>query len=332
MTGRNDDWFAKIAAAQPLLTREQEGALGFQIEAGVLAQERLNTRPDLPASDADALRLLVGQGDKARERFILANVKLARHWASRRWHTGSVGTLTLDDLTSEGMRAIVHAVEMFDHTLGNKFSTYATFWIRQNIARAVAKSLRLTFTVNDMRRVQDYLLWRDQFTATHFITPTLVEVREGMGLTTRAAMDVITMVKHTGRMSSLDAPLTGEGDFRLADTIVSTDPGPEQAAMRGVDHDLLVAALACLSARERAVVVARTGWDGDEPQSAAEAAATFGVSTTRVRAVTHSAMLKLRDALTHPGANIASMNATGSVRLPSATITCTIDLTGARAA
>ena len=326
----DDEWFSRLAHAEPLLTREQEGELGFQIEAGVLAQERLNGHTALNTDDIHALRLLVTEGDKARERFILANVRIARFWALRRWRTGSVGTLSLDDLTSEGMRAVVHATEMFDHTLGIKFSTYSTNWIRQHQARAVGKSLRMTFRDNDMRQLQEYLIWRDEFTTVNSIRPTLDDVRAGMGLTRRAALDLLTMVS-AGYMTSLDQPLATDEDFRLADTLADAAPGPEATAMRNADHDMLVEALACLTARERSVVIARTGWDGDTPMTAEQAADTFGVPLAQVRAVTTTAMTKLRAALTGPGRNTPAQ-ITPVLTFPASTVTCTIDLTNTRAA
>jgi len=265
MTGHHydDDRFTALAAGEPLLTREQEGELGFQIEAGELASERLNSGARLTESEVGALHLLVSEGTRARERFILANVRLARYWAMRRWRGGSVGTLSLDDLTSEGMRAVVHAVDLFDYTRGVKFSTYASYWVRQHQGLAVAKSLRLTFSENDMRRVREYLAWRDEFTATNFVAPTLDEVRAGMGLTARAAADVRTMA-NAGYTRSLDEPL-GAGRQGLGDMIASPTPGPEAAAMANSEHARLADSLARLTARERAVVVARTGWDGWRP-------------------------------------------------------------------
>ncbi|MGV8845824.1 sigma-70 family RNA polymerase sigma factor [Tessaracoccus sp.] len=332
----HDHWFTQLAQQEKLLTREQEVELAVQIEAGVLAQDRLNTSDSLTAGDTAALHLLVDQGATARERFVLANVRLARHWAGRRFRAGSVGTLDLDDLTSEGIRAVVHAVEMFDHTVGVKFSTYASFWIRQYQARAVAKSLRLTFTIDDLKRVQEYLIWSDEFKATQFVTPTLADVRTGMGLTARAATDIMTMVNFTGTMKSLDSPVQPGEHAQYGDLLASHDPGPEQVAMTNADHDILASALGCLTARERAVVTARTGWDGDAPMGAGQVAHQFGVSILQVRVVTRTAMAKLRAELTgtHQAnrANRATRPNLTAVDPHVLLVTMTTDLSSCRAA
>lgn len=251
----NDDGFAlflRRIGRTPLLTAAEERALAYRCERGDLV---------------------------AKDRMIEANLRLVVHVAKRFQKENS--PLTLPDLVQEGMLGLIRAVEKFDPRTGNRFSTYATIWIRQAIGRAVAeksREIRVPVSVDQRLRALDKLTARlghepDVFEAARLLEWTVDEVER-----VRAA-------KHT--VVSLDAPV-GDTDLRLGALI------PAAAVTEDVDYGALTALLSSLHRDERRVISLRYGLDGGEPQTRAATALLLRLDRKRVRILEERGLRKLR--------------------------------------
>ncbi len=280
----------------PLLTAHDEVELAKAIEAGLFAQEMLHGSCQLsaPASDqptADELMTIADDGMRARQRLIEANLRLVVSIAKRYIGRGMVFL----DLIQEGNLGLIRAVEKFDYTKGYKFSTYATWWIRQAITRAIADQARtiripvhMVETINKMARVQRQLhqdLGRE---------PTPAEVAIEMGM----APDRVAEIQRIAQEPvSLQAPI-GEEDSDLGDFIEDADAVvPIEAAAFMMLQDQLEQVLDTLSPREQRVIQLRFGLIDGHPRTLEEVGRDFGVTRERIRQIESKTLIKLR----HPG-------------------------------
>ena len=279
----------------PLLTGREEVALAQQIERGAAAAEQLadlaasGELESLDVSEHRQLTRLVRKGEDAKAELTQANLRLVVSIAKRYSGRG----LQLLDLVQEGNFGLMRAVEKFDWTKGFKFSTYATWWIRQSITRAIADQARtiripvhMVEAINRLHRIQREMaqqLERD---------PTVEELAVRSDLT---AERVREMLRISQDPLSLDQPYGDEGDAAYGDFIEDTAAdAPADMAARMMLHVALEDALDELSDRERALVRMRFGLDDGQPRTLEEVGRQFGVTRERVRQIEMKTLTKLR--------------------------------------
>ena len=277
------------AAATPLLTAEQEQALGRQVQAGRLAAEQLR-RPDLAAEERTRLERVVAAGEAARRRFVEANQRLVVSVARRYRGRG----LDLEDLVQEGNLGLLRAIERFDPERGLKFSTYALWWIRQAIQRALddrGRLIRLPSHAAD----EAARLWRmaDRLAAELGGEPDAGEAARAAGLEQARAVE---LARATLRPVSLDAVIDGD-DLALGDLLASNLEEPDDALERLAVADLVRHGLAELPERTRRVLELRFGLADGPPLTLGEIGRELGVSRERVRQLEADGLRRLRLAL-----------------------------------
>jgi RNA polymerase primary sigma factor len=278
----------------PLLTAQDEVELAKAIEAGLFAQEMLQGGCPKAVGDGPTvgeLDIIADEGTLARQRLIEANLRLVVSIAKRYIGRGMVFL----DLIQEGNLGLIRAVEKFDYTKGYKFSTYATWWIRQAITRAIADQARtiripvhMVETINKMARVQRQLhqdLGRE---------PTPAEVAIEMGMPADRVAEIQRIAQEP---VSLQAPI-GEEDSDLGDFIEDADAVvPIEAAAFMMLQDQLGQVLDTLSPREQRVIQLRFGLIDGHPRTLEEVGRDFGVTRERIRQIESKTLIKLR----HPG-------------------------------
>ena len=262
--------------------------LSKAIEAGLFAAERL-AEPGLPAATRRDLEALQGLGVAAKQRLVEANLRLVVSIAKR--YVGR-GMLFLD-LIQEGNLGLIRAVEKFDYTKGFKFSTYATWWIRQAITRAIADQARtiripvhMVETINKVVRLQRQLhqsLGRE---------PTAQELGRELDLPPHRVQQIQKLAQEP---VSLDTPIGEAEDSRLGDFIEDVDAvRPGEAASFLLLQEQLAAVLHDLSERERQVIELRFGLADGRPCTLEEVGQKFGVTRERIRQIESKTLLKLR--------------------------------------
>ncbi|MFC1441517.1 RNA polymerase sigma factor [Streptacidiphilus sp. N1-10] len=275
----------------PLLTAVDEVELARQVEAGLFAEEYLNARPGLDddrlVGDLDRLIVL---GRIAKRRLIEANLRLVVSVAKRYVGRG----LTMLDLVQEGNLGLIRAVEKFDYARGYKFSTYATWWIRQAMSRALADQARtirvpvhVVELINRVVRVQRRLLQE------RGSEPTPAEVAAVLELPAERVVEVLRLAQEP---VSLHAPVGEEDDVALGDLIEDGDAtSPVESAAFILLRQHLEAVLSTLGERERRVVQLRYGLIDGRPRTLEEIGRMFGVTRERIRQIESKTLNKLRD-------------------------------------
>jgi RNA polymerase sigma factor (sigma-70 family) len=275
--------------AHPLLTSADEEALGRSLDAGRAAVVELDATPRPGPRRRAELEEALAEAAEARRRFIQANLRLVVSVARRYESSG----LALLDLIQEGNLGLMRAVEKFDHRRGFKFSTYATWWIRQAIGRAIAESSRTIRVPAHVR--ENYALIdasTERLAAALDRPPTPAEIARDTGLTEER---VELVQRHRSQLLSLSTRLSVDSDTELADTIVDTEAaGPYDAAAAALEREALRAQLARLSERERRVLSLRFGLDELGPQTLAEIGEEFDLTRERIRQIEARALGKLR--------------------------------------
>jgi RNA polymerase primary sigma factor len=276
----------------PLLTASGEVDLARRIEAGLFAEEKLLIAGDGRLDERLALDLdrLVVRGRLAKRQLIEANLRLVVSVAKRYIGRG----LTMLDLVQEGNLGLIRAVEKFDYTRGFKFSTYATWWIRQAMSRAIADQARtirvpvhVVELINRVIRVQRRVLQERGY------EPTAEEVAATLGLTTARVIEIQRLAQDP---VSLQAPIGEEDDVNLGDLIEDADlPSPAESAAFLLLREQLEAVLSTLADRERRVVELRYGLLDGRPRTLEEIGQLFGVTRERIRQIEHKTLGKLRD-------------------------------------
>ncbi|MFJ4845054.1 MULTISPECIES: RNA polymerase sigma factor [unclassified Streptomyces] len=274
----------------PLLTAVEEVELARRVEAGLFAEEKLSSTPDLDSRLAVDLDRLVVLGRMAKRRLIEANLRLVVSVAKRYVGRG----LTMLDLVQEGNLGLIRAVEKFDYARGYKFSTYATWWIRQAMSRALADQARtirvpvhVVELINRVVRVQRRLLQERGY------EPSNEEVAAHLDIPTERVAEVLRLAQEP---VSLHAPVGEEEDVALGDLIEDGDAAsPVESAAFLLLREHLEAVLSTLGERERKVVQLRYGLDDGRPRTLEEIGRIFGVTRERIRQIESKTLNKLRD-------------------------------------
>ncbi len=277
--------------AHPLLAAADEVTLAQAIVAARVAQEEIDTATDrVPVARRRQLFATIAAGEAARRRFIQSNLRLVVSVA-RRYQSSGVALL---DLIQEGNIGLMRAVEKFDHRRGFKFSTYATWWIRQAIGRAIADTSR---TIRVPAHVRDQIVAvsrsAQRLRAELDREPTVEELAADTGLDPHR---VEATQIHAADLLSLSAPTGEDGDGELGDLLA--DPSAEASfdrAAAGLDEHALRAVLSRLTPRERHVLSMRFGLDrSDAPRTLADIGDGYKLTRERIRQIEAKALTKLR--------------------------------------
>jgi RNA polymerase primary sigma factor len=285
------DYLRRIGKG-PLLSAEDEVDLARKIEVGLFAEEKINRAE----SDGDPvnpefkreLMTLVFEGRRAKNHFIEANLRLvvsiAKHYSGR--------GVPIMDLVQDGNIGLVRAVEKYDFMTGFKFSTYATWWIRQAIHRGMAdKSRMIRIPVHTAEKLNKIKRIRRDLTSTLDREPTLKEIAE---LSQIAVRDVSRLLQYDNEPISLHAPV-GDGIGDIAELIIDDDlPQPDECATITLRAADITFYLDALPDRERSILTARFGLTGDEPRTLDQIAVIQGVTRERVRQIEKRALALLK--------------------------------------
>ncbi|GAA2795640.1 hypothetical protein GCM10020219_078650 [Nonomuraea dietziae] len=283
--------YLKQIGKVPLLNAEQEVELAKRIEAGLFAEEQLGGGEvdKLPVDVRAELEWIAEDGRRAKNHLLEANLRLVVSLAKR--YTGR-GMLFLD-LIQEGNLGLIRAVEKFDYTKGYKFSTYATWWIRQAITRAMADQARtiripvhMVEVINKLARVQRQML---QDLGRE---PTPEELARELDMTPEKVVEV---QKYGREPISLHTPLGEEGDSEFGDLIEDSEAiVPADAVSFTLLQEQLHSVLDTLSEREAGVVSMRFGLTDGQPKTLDEIGKVYGVTRERIRQIESKTMSKLR--------------------------------------
>jgi RNA polymerase primary sigma factor len=281
--------YLKQIGKVPLLNAEQEVELAKRIEAGLFAEEKLAERENLSTDARIDLEWIAEDGTRAKNHLLEANLRLVVSLAKR--YTGR-GMLFLD-LIQEGNLGLIRAVEKFDYTKGYKFSTYATWWIRQAITRAMADQARtiripvhMVEVINKLARVQRQML---QDLGRE---PTPDELAVELDMTPEKVVEV---QKYGREPISLHTPLGEDGDSEFGDLIEDSEAiQPGEAVSFTLLQEQLHSVLGTLSEREAGVVSMRFGLTDGQPRTLDEIGKVYGVTRERIRQIESKTMSKLR--------------------------------------
>ncbi|WP_424213257.1 sigma-70 family RNA polymerase sigma factor [Streptomyces sp. BI20] len=281
-------------ARTPLLDAAREVELSQIIEAGVFARRILDNDPEVDpkaARDADRaeLELLVEEGERAKEVFIRSNLRLVVAVARRYPRSG----LPLLDLIQEGNAGLVRAVEKFDYAKGFKFSTYATWWIRQAITRSIADQSRtirlpvhLVEELGRIRRVQR------EFNRENGRDPEHAEIAAELGSTERRVADVLDWARDP---VSLNMSVDDEGETQFGDLLEDTSAiSPEQSVLSLLRSEELEDLIAKLDQRTASIIKMRYGIDDGRERTLTEVGKQHGLTRERIRQIEKHALLELK--------------------------------------
>ncbi|MEU4594072.1 RNA polymerase sigma factor SigB [Micromonospora aurantiaca (nom. illeg.)] len=274
-----------------LLTAAQEVELSKRIEAGLFAEEKLATCTPVSAELHADLALIAAEGRAAKDHLLEANLRLVVSIAKR--YTGR--GMAFLDLIQEGNLGLIRAVEKFDYTKGYKFSTYATWWIRQAITRAMADQARtIRIPVHMVEQVNRMVRVRRELSVTLGREPTVSEVATALEI---PEFQVIELISYDREPVSLDQAVGEDGESVLGDFVAAVDPRtePGDAATNGELRNEVRIVLATLSQREQAVIRLRFGLDDGRQRTLDEVGREFGLSRERIRQIEKVTLLKLRD-------------------------------------
>jgi RNA polymerase primary sigma factor len=287
--------YLKEIGRVPLLTAAEEVDLAKRIEAGTevaVTLADLNASGELERLDRTErrrLKHLVDDGEDAKADLTEANLRLVVSIAKRYVGRG----MLLQDLIQEGNLGLMRAVEKFDYTKGFKFSTYATWWIRQAITRAIADQARtiripvhMVESINKVHRVQRQMIQELER------EPTVEELADKVDMTPTRVREIMRISQDP---LSLDSPVGEEDDSNLADFIEDQQAeAPAEMAARKMLGDAVVEALDQLNDREKAVVRLRFGLDDGQARTLEEVGREFGVTRERIRQIESKTLAKLR--------------------------------------
>ncbi len=287
--------YLKEAGRVPLLVAAEEVSLAKRMEKADIAQQHLDMYgDDLPLDDVYALKEVILDGEDAQEHLIRANARLVISVAKKYIGRG----VPFLDLIQEGNIGLIRATNKFEYQRGHKFSTYATWWIRQAVSRAVAdqgRTIRVPVHMGDqlnrMRRVQLRLL---QELGRE---PTIMEMAEGMETTPDKVENLLEIAR---RPVSLETPIDDEGDSTFGDFVEDANsPAPADEVASTLLQEQLEGALDRLPAREAQILRLRYGLEDGRVYTLEEVGQTIGVTRERVRQLEAQALNRLRQSSAH---------------------------------
>lgn len=280
--------YLKEIGRVPLLTAEEEVMLAKRMEAGLEAKEKLN-RDGLDPEKRARFMWIVQDGVNAREHLIRANSRLVISVAKRYIGRG----VPFLDLIQEGNIGLIRAANKFNYKLGNKFSTYATWWIRQAVTRAIAdqsRTIRVPVHMGD--QINKLLRISHRLTQDLGRSPTSAELAEAMEIPTRKAEEMLRVAR---RPLSLEMPTDDEGNSELGDFIKDEDSAaPDEKVTSSMLRDLLRNTLQDLPPREVRILQLRYGLVDGETYTLEEVGKKLGVTRERVRQIEAQALSRLR--------------------------------------
>ncbi|MBN1400714.1 MAG: sigma-70 family RNA polymerase sigma factor [Anaerolineae bacterium] len=281
--------YLKEMARVPLLTADQEVSLARQYEEGRQAQVALKKKTGLTEDQIDALHVRIRQGEGARAHLIRANTRLVVSIAKRYLGQG----VPFLDLIQEGNLGLIKAVEKFDYRRGHRFSTYATWWIRQAITRALAdqgRVIRLPVHLSD--RIRKVYQVAQQLEQDWGRQPSPEEIAQELAL---PAQKVQWMLKVSQRPLSLEKPVGEEEDSELGSFIPDDEaPTPSDSTYQNILQDKLNDILTSLTPREARILRLRFGLYDGRSYTLEEVGQKFGLTRERIRQIEHEALDRLR--------------------------------------
>jgi RNA polymerase sigma factor (sigma-70 family) len=282
----------------PLLTKDDEVALSQAIDAGRVAAAELAKSGKLTPARRRELNRLVRAGDAAVETFTNANLRLVVSIA-KKYQSSDMPLL---DLIQEGNLGLIHAVEKFDWRKGFKFSTYATWWIRQAIGRGIDNSSRtIRLPVHAGDQIRRLLRVRGQMEGELGRLPSPAELAQVMQMPEE---QVAELLQYGAEPVSLETPIGAEGDTELADIVADLSaPTPFEMVAQGMLGGEIDKLLAPLDDRERQILQLRYGLDRGDPRTLEEVGAVLNLTRERIRQIERTALSKLRHPSTENGAH-----------------------------
>jgi RNA polymerase sigma factor (sigma-70 family) len=276
-----------------LLTKDEEVRLAQEAEAGREARTKLAAQGTMSATRVRELRQIVRAGDAAVETFTNGNLRLVVSIAKKY----QAADMPLLDLVQEGNLGLMHAVEKFDWRKGFKFSTYATWWIRQAITRGIAngaRTIRLPVHAGDL--LNQISKARARLEAKNGRRATISELAADLDVSVDRIGDIL---RHVVPPASLSEPLRNDSDGELGDFVEDLGAvSPFDAAAAALLSGEVAKMLTALNDRERKIIQLRYGLDRGEPRTLEEIGVHFGLTRERIRQIESRAMAKLR----HPTA------------------------------
>ncbi len=272
----------------PLLSHDEEISLSKQIESGRIARERMF---DFKGDDEEAVDLqrIIKAGRDARDHMIEANIRLVVNIAKkyRRYSSSFL------DLIQAGNVGLIRAVDKFDYTMGNRFSTYATWWIRRSVLRHLNQKERTIRLPNYLStRIRKIHRMRKELMTELSRTPTYEEIAEKVDM---SANDVRELLEYAQRSISLDQPIGDDGETDLQSYIENKNaPNPFLEVKQNLLAEDVINALSELSEREAQILTMRFGLGGSEKHTLKELGEKFGITRERIRQIQKGALRKLR--------------------------------------
>ena len=273
-----------------LLTADEEKVLGRKIVLGVEAQSELESMGDAVSTlDRRRLQRVIDQGRRAREDLTNANLRLVVSIAKRYTKV----SMPLADAIQSGNIGLMKAVEKFDYTRGFKFSTYATWWIKQAISRAVAEESRnIRIPTHAMENINRAIRVQRELTQLNQREPTMIEIAKALGESPDRVVEYFRLAADT---TSLDQPTRGDGDSTVADLIAATDAVDPSGGLELDDmREAMRTVLNELPEREREVVKMRFGLGNEQGATLEEVGQAFNITRERVRQIEVRTLYRLR--------------------------------------
>lgn len=273
-----------------LLTADEEKVLGRKIVLGVEAQSELESLGDAVSTlDRRRLQRAIDQGRRAREDLTNANLRLVVSIAKRYTKV----SMPLADAIQSGNIGLMKAVEKFDYTRGFKFSTYATWWIKQAISRAVAEESRnIRIPTHAMENINRAIRVQRELTQLNQREPTMIEIAKALGESPERVAEYFRLAADT---TSLDQPTRGDGDSTVADLIAATDAVDPSGGLELDDmREAMRTVLNELPEREREVVKMRFGLGNEQGATLEEVGQAFNITRERVRQIEVRTLYRLR--------------------------------------